>query len=130
MGMNVHAFEASFYDHEKPGYHAIEKDGVEYLKITKLEIIKRVLHCDFMILTPPLSNDEIEALVFVALLEEYCDGSYDEDADYIKFRNNDTLEEWTIVNIGYFHCRYCPESLSATMDSAECRECQEYYSAR
>ncbi|MCE9785679.1 hypothetical protein [Shewanella algae] len=99
MMLNFDEFEGTFCDLTDPGYYAIEKNETEIIKIPRLEVIDRVLQCDFEILDSGFSNEDITDLVFIVLLKGFCQDYYLEKADFVKLQNQKTGENWQLANI-------------------------------
>jgi hypothetical protein len=99
VALNFAEFEGVFCDLTDPGYYAIEKDEIDIIRIPRLEVIDKVLHCEFEILEPEYSNDDVANLVFIVLLKGFCKNYYSDKANYVMFHNINTSEEWRLANI-------------------------------
>ena len=97
--LNFDEFEGTFCDLTDPGYYAIERDENEIIKIPRLEVIDKVLHCDFEVSGPGLSNEDIVDLIFMVLLKGFCQNYYSDKADFVKLHNKKTSENWQVANI-------------------------------
>ncbi|WP_444891843.1 hypothetical protein ACJJIW_11210 [Microbulbifer sp. JMSA004] len=100
MIADIDSFEGTFCDLTPPGYYSIEKDGQELIKISSLEVEGRILNCQFEVLKSNYSREEIEELVYVVMLKRFCDDFYLDQADFVKFHNLKTNEEWKIIYLG------------------------------
>lgn len=99
MISEIDSYEGTFCDLEEPGYYSIDKEDEEYIKIPILDIHERVMHCHFEVLKNDYTQEEIEELVYVVLLHRFCDDYYSGKADYVRFFNIKTKEEWQMVYI-------------------------------
>ncbi len=94
MIADLEAYEGAFCEREEPGYHVIEKEGVDIIKIPRLELVDKVLHCEFEVLGPNLQDSEVEELVYLVLLARFCDDYYADKAEFVAFLNLQTTAAW------------------------------------
>lgn len=93
------SFEGAYCDSSYPGHHVIEKNGVDVVKVARLEVIDKVLHCDFEVLDPVLNNENVTDLVFIILLKDFCKNYYLDKARFVRLNNKETNESWQLPNI-------------------------------
>ena len=97
---DIGKYEASFSDAEDPGYYLIEKEGQYYIKITDFEIIDKELYCRFEIVKSDFTKEEIAELVFVVLLNKFCQNYYVGKVIFVKFIDITKKEEWRLAYVG------------------------------
>ena len=86
-------YEAVYTEATWPGYHVVLQRGlnrhsqaeVEVIKIPTLELRERTLVCEYNILTDDISEQRAHSLITNVLLDDYCDGYYQDKADKIQF---------------------------------------------
>jgi hypothetical protein len=97
---DIEKYEACAEETDNQHTHTIEKEGQDVLRIPRLEVVDgQVLECDFNLLAEKLSSDEIEEIIVIALLKEFCMDYYKDKALYLQFKNLETNEQWRTVNI-------------------------------
>ncbi|MEM8534879.1 MAG: hypothetical protein AAGF95_28825 [Chloroflexota bacterium] len=99
MPLDFSEYEGAFCDLTEPGYHVIEKNGIDLVKIPKLEVQDRVLHCEYEVLQENLSTEEVADLVFIVLLKRFCNNYYKDKADFVRLLNRQTNESYKLANI-------------------------------
>jgi len=99
MKFNYEDYEGTFCDLEEPGYYVVEKDDIDYIKISKLEVIEDTLLCEFEVVKSEFTNDEVQDLIFFPVLKIFCKDYYADNAKIIHFINKKTSEEWKTLYI-------------------------------
>lgn len=100
MIADIDSFDATFCDIPEPGYHSIEKEGLDLIKIPILKVEDRILNCHFEVLKSNFTQEEIEELIYVVLLRKFCHDFYRDKADFVQFTNIKTHENWRNVYLG------------------------------
>lgn len=87
---------------EKAGaeIYIVEKAGVDVLRIPLLQAAGDVLHCDFEIIDPSLSFDDVKGLVYVVLLGKFLRHYYLGKIRFVRFKNLLTGEQSQNVYLG------------------------------
>lgn len=78
----------------------IERKGLDVIEIERLEVTDEILSCEFKILDPELSVDDVRALVYVVLLGRFLRRYYLGKVKYVKFLDVVTGEESRNVYLG------------------------------
>ncbi|HEY0585349.1 MAG TPA: hypothetical protein VGD52_04390 [Pseudoduganella sp.] len=100
MRLDYTDFEASGTDRNGKDAFFIERKGVDVIEIGGLEASGEILNCEFRILDPDLSIDDVKGLVYVVLLGRFLRNYYLGRVKYVKFLNSATGEESRNVYLG------------------------------
>lgn len=99
VSLNFSEYKGAFCDLTEPGYHVIEKNGSDLVKIPIFEVQDRVLYCEYEVLQESLSIEEVADLVAVVLLRRFCDNYYKDKADFVCLFNRQTHDVYEFANI-------------------------------
>jgi hypothetical protein len=91
----IYNFEGAYTDLTDPGYYLIFRTSKliinsteeDCIKISRLEVDKDILMCDFEILVDDINNHEVHLLIRKYLLQKFSDNYYQDKASIIKFTN-------------------------------------------
>jgi hypothetical protein len=84
-------FEGYFADEPRPAHYAIErKHDREVITMPRFEVIERRLEIDYRILDDKLDDDSAIRLIKRAVLREFSDSYYADQADTLVFLNVDS----------------------------------------
>jgi hypothetical protein len=100
MTIDFSNYEGSCFEENNAEIYVIEREGVDILRIPKLEAADGILQCDFESFDPDLSFDDIKGLVYVVLLGKFLRRFYLGKVNFVKFKNLATGEESQNVYLG------------------------------